>query len=154
MRLSLLLLVPLMAGCNATTGDMAAELKEAMAYGTMTDLNKLTPGTEKDLSVRLYQVPAMGENCFIETHGICRYRYYLSVSTFDEQPETNVFKLSHTGEVTGIAWRAEDKIDYAEIELSLSPYTRAALKNNPALKSATTKVLLKVSPKALAEIAQ
>ncbi len=62
------------------------ELKAAMSYGTMRQLNDIDPDIEKDLLVRLYQVPMMDRNCFIETHGTCQNKYYLSVSTFDEFP--------------------------------------------------------------------
>jgi len=47
------------------------ELKVAMSYGTMRQLNDIDPDIEKDL---------MDGNCFIETHGICQNKYYLSVS--------------------------------------------------------------------------
>ena len=70
------------------------ELSTAMAYGTIKDLNDIDHKIEKDLLVRLYQVPILGEECFVETHGICRNNYYISVSTYDEYPETNVFKLN------------------------------------------------------------
>lgn len=49
---------------------------------------------------------------------------------------------------------SRDKPDYAEMELALSQYTRAAHKNNKALKELTTKVLLKLSPYAMEEVVQ
>lgn len=151
MRLALLTIIAVLAGCDGNNGDMAVGLKTAMAYGKMSDLNKNANGSA-DLLVRLYQVPVMDGSCFVETHGVCRYRYYVAVSTFDEQPEMNVFKLSHEGEVTGVVWQTEDKPDYVEVELALSQYTQAALKNNPALKNTTSKLLLKLSPRAMEEV--
>lgn len=148
------MLTALLAGCERGAPDIPADLKAAMAYGTMFELNKSNPDKEADLLVRLYQVSGTDESCFVETHGVCRYRYYVTVSTFDEQPEINLFKFTREGEVTSVAWKAEDKPDYAEIELSLSPYTRAALRNNKALKGTTTKVLLKLSPNEMEEVVQ
>lgn len=150
MRLVPLTIIAVLVGCDGTNGGMTIGLKTAMAYGKMSELNN--SNRSADLLVRLYQVPVMDGSCFVETHGVCRYRYYVTVSTFDEQPETNVFKLSHEGEVTGVAWQTEDKPDYVEIELALGQYTQAALKNNPALKNTTSKLLLKLSPRAMEEI--
>lgn len=152
MRIALLMLTAFMTACDGGAREMPADLKAAMAYGTMLEVNKSHPNKDADLLVRLYQVPAADESCFVETHGVCRYRYYVTVSTFDEQPEVNVFTLSHEGEVTAVAWQVEDKQDYVEIELSLSQYTRAALKNNKALKNTTSKVLLKLSPNEMQEV--
>jgi len=149
----LLLMLSLMA-CGTKTTDTVLDLKEAMAFGSMKELNNINPEQEKDLLVRLYQVPVLGENCFMETHGICRYKYYISVSTFDEYPETNIFKLSNRGEVTSVKWLAENKIDYVEIELSLNKYTKEALANNSSLENKVVSVNLKIDPKKLIEIPQ
>lgn len=146
--------IAFITGCRVGDGDIPPDIKHVMAYGTLSELNKLNRGSDADLLVRLYQLPTEDQSCFVETHGVCRYRYYVIVSTFDEQPETNVFKLSHQGEVTGVVWKAEDRPDYAEIELSLNQYTGAALKNNKALKNSTTKLLLKLSPNKMEEVVQ
>ena len=116
--------------------------KRALAYGTQVDLNKIDAGIEKNLQLRLYRIPISTNDCFVETHGVCQYEYLLSVSSFDEAPEVNVFKLPLVGEITGISWRKHGGIDEAQIELSLSQYSDAAIKNNPALKNVTSRHIL------------
>ena len=116
--------------------------KRALAYGTQVDLNKIDAGIEKNLQLRLYRIPLSTNDCFVETHGVCQYEYLLSVSSFDEAPEINVFKLPLVGEITGISWRKHGGIDEAQIELSLSQYSGAAIKNNPALKNVTSRHML------------
>ncbi len=123
-----------------------------MAYGTMKELNNINPDIEKDLFVRLYESPILGENCFIETHGICRNSYYFSVSTFGELPESNLFKLSMSGEITKIQWIKNSKYDYAEIEFILNSYTKAALANNKSLVNIQKKVQIKMEPDNFREI--
>lgn len=128
------------------------ELSTVMAYGTMKELNDLDPDIEKDLLVRLYQSPILGENCFIETHGVCRYNYYISVSTFDEFPESNIFRLKMIGEVTETHWMKENKYDYVEIVFTLNTYTKEALENNTSLVNSQTKMLVKLEPRSIIEV--
>ncbi len=130
------------------------DLSIVMAYGSVKELNDINPDIEKDLLIRLYQSPILGENCFTETHGVCRNNYYISVSTFDEFPQSNVFKLKMVGEVTGIRWLQEDKYDYVEIEFTINQHTKEALSNNPSLVNVETKVLIELEPNNLVEIAR
>ena len=146
------MLIAFLAGCTGGSGDIPPDIKHVMAYGSMSELNKFNRGNQADLLVRLYELPSEDQSCFVETHGVCRNRYFVTVAPFGEEPEGNVFRLSYEGEVTGVVWQAEDRPDYAEIELSLSQYTDAALKNNKALKNTTTKVLLKLSPSKMEEV--
>lgn len=149
------LVLILLTACSHSTVKNDLDINElsiAMAYGTMKELNEIDPDIEKDLLVRLYQNPIFGENCFIETHGVCQNNYYLSVSTFDEFPESNVFRLKMVGEVTGIHWVQDNKYDYVEIEFTLNKYTKEALANNNALVNVQTKVLVKLKPSSLIEI--
>lgn len=122
-----------------------SELVRAMAYGSVKELNEIDKNLEKDLLVRLYQVPVFGEDCFVETEGVCQNGYYVSVSTFDEQPETNLFKLNMMGEVVDIRWLTEDQSDYAEIEFTLNKYTKEAVENNKSLVNLKSTILLKLS---------
>ncbi len=147
------LMVILLTGCghivvkSAVKKDLSvSELSATMAYGIMKELNNLDPDIEKDLLVRLYQSPIFGESCFIETQGVCRNNYYLAVSTFDEFPESTVFKLKMVGEVIEIQWVRESKYDYVEIEFTLNSYTKEALTNNKSLVKAQKKILLKLQP--------
>lgn len=121
--------------------------QRALAYGTQIDLNPIDAGIEKNLQLRLYRVPISQNECFVETHGICQYEYLLSVASFDEQPEVNVFKLPLVGEISRIGWRKHSGIDEAVIEVSLNRYSEAALKNNPALMNATSQHVLSVNLK-------
>lgn len=130
------------------------ELSSVMAYGAMKELNNIDPDIEKDLLVRLYQSPILGESCFIETHGVCRYNYYVSVSTFDEFPESNIFRLKMVGEITEIHWVKENKYDYVEIEFILNTYTKEALANNTSLVNSQTKVLVKLEPSSIVEVVE
>lgn len=131
-------------GCGAKSDKAAkpegqmpeiAVYKRALAYGTQTDLNKIDAEIEKNLQLRLYRIPLSTNTCFVETHGVCQYEYLLSVSSFDEVPEINVFKLPLVGEITGIRWHKPSGVDEAKLDLTLSQYSDAAMKNNPALKN-------------------
>ncbi len=149
------LVVILLAACSHNTAKKDLDINELsilMAYGTMKELNDIDPDIEKDLLIRLYQSPILGESCFIETHGVCRNNYYLSVSTFDEFPESNVFRLRMVGEITEIHWVQESKYDYVEIEFTLNSYTKEALTNNKSLVNVRKKVLVKLEPNSLVEI--
>lgn len=123
--------------------------KRALAYGAQLDLNELNAAIEKNLSVRLYRIPLSRNDCFVETHGICQYEYLLSVSTFDEQPEINVFKLPLVGEIIGIDWQKHSRVDEEKFEVSLNQYSAAALKNNPALKNVSSRHTVTVNLKSV-----
>jgi hypothetical protein len=147
----LLLSILLLGGCGTNAINITPDLKNAIAFGAMTELNDIDPKQEKDLLVRLYQTPVMNQDCFVETHGVCQYKYFISVSTFDENPEVNIFKLSNVGEITSISWLAENVLDYVELELTINKYTKEALDNNADLENRSLKILLKLSAKKLIE---
>ncbi len=152
-----LLVVIFLTACShsAVKKDLSInELSIVMAYGTVKELNNIDPDIEKDLLIRLYQSPIFGESCFIETHGVCRNNYYISVSTFDEFPQSNVFKLKMVGEVTEIRWLQENKNDYVEIEFTINQYTKEALDNNSSLVNVQSKILVKLKPSSLVEIVE
>lgn len=137
----------LLSGCVA----VPEELGNALAFGAIRDLNDLSPEIEKDVYVRLFESPVHQDGCFIETHGVCQYKYFLSVATFDEYPETNVYELKTLGEIAEINWRKENKLDYAEIGFVFNTYTKEALENNSALQNVPKEVLVKISPTSIAE---
>lgn len=126
-------LIGVLAVCSGGEGDIPPDIKHVMAYGTMSELNTFNRGNQADLLVRLFGLPTEDQSCFVETHGVCRNRYYVTVAPFGEEPEGNVFRLSYEGEVTGVAWQAEDRPDYAEIELALNQYTDAAFGSSSVL---------------------
>lgn len=123
-----------------------------MAIGKVIELNDMAPDVDKDLYVRLFQIPVTGEDCFVETHGICRYEFYLTVSTFDEYPEVNVFKLESKGVLAYVKWLPEERYDFVELELTMDRYTQDALRNNKALVNSQSRVLLKLTPTGIDEI--
>lgn len=109
------------------------DLKQVLALGRMTDLNAQSPEQERELFIRLYEVPVFENNCFVETHGICQYEYFISVSSYDEYPEINVYKIPYLGELSQYSWLADETLDQERIKFSFAKYSKAALNNNPAL---------------------
>jgi len=127
------------------------DFEKAIAFGKITELNQFSPKIEKDLLVRLYQAPLYESNCFVETHGICQYKYFVTVSTFDEYPETNVYELENMGEVSKVSWLPEEKVDYAEINLTFNQYSKYAMENNKKLINKIANIVLKISVKNINE---
>lgn len=148
MKAILLSILFLLSSCTI----MNKELKSAISYGEIKELNQYSSDVEKQLYIRLYQSPIYKEDCFNETHGICQYHYFLSVSTFDEYPETNIFSLKEVGEITGIEWRDSQNVDTAIIDFTIEKYTKAATANNPDLISKAIIVRVTVTPKSMGEM--
>lgn len=142
MRFLLLLSVFVLSSCS----NIDSELTKAMSFGEITDLNGYSKDIEKSLFVRLYRSPVYKENCFKETRGVCKYQYFLSVSTFDEYPDIAIYKLSEQGEIKEIHWSNSGEIDTAIIEFTMNSFTDMALKNNSTLKPESKKLLIMVSP--------
>ena len=131
---------------------LSQEWQNAIAFGSIEELNKLSPGVEKHLLLRLYRSPYNTKNCFVETHGVCQYEYFLSVSSYDEIPETNIYKLKHKGEITKIEWKRETKNDSAKLSLTFNRFTKEALNNNNSLKSGKNIVQIDVNLEQLVEL--
>jgi len=155
MKYLLFSLVFLCASCsNANEIDAKGidlELQQAISFGPIQDLNEHSDEVDKQLFIRLFRAPLYVQDCFLETNGICKYKYFLSVSSFDEQPETNIYSLKAVGEIADISWSATDKIDTAIINLTINKYTSAALKNNKELKSELKNINLVITPKNIIE---
>jgi hypothetical protein len=143
MRVLSIIFVLFLSACSTT--DNNNQLKEAMAYGTLIELNKFDEHIQKEMLIRLYEVPNNSSNCFVESHGVCKYEYFLSVSTFDEYPEVGVFKLSVSGKILNTEWVVVEQPDYAEIVVTYSEYTNEAYENNKTLKKKVLKTELKIS---------
>jgi hypothetical protein len=129
MRFFILLVIIITSGCASLDND----LQNALAFGDIKELNEYSVEIDKQLLIRLYSSPIHKENCFLETHGTCKYKYFISVSTFDEYPETNIYKLQNEGEITDINWIDTSDIDSAELNLVFNQFSVAALKNNNTL---------------------
>jgi len=151
MKLIILCLIFFLAACTTSPSNDTYQLKEAMAYGTLIELNDRNENIEKNLLVRMYQVPLSNGDCFIETHGVCKYQYYISVSTFDEYPEVNVVKLDVYGEIISVKWLSVKESDYAEIEIIYNHFTKEAIQNNKALSTTKFRILLKINPENIIE---
>lgn len=128
--------------------------KQAMAYGVVTDLNRIETEVDKQLWLKLYRVPLLDGDCFKETHGVCKYQYLLSVSTFDENPEFNVFEFPEAGEVVKTEWlESKDleskEIDSAKLAVTFRAFSKEALNNNKALKPQEKVISLKITPNKL-----
>ena len=146
MRFFILFCIMITSGCVSLDND----LQNALAFGDIRELNKYSPEVDKQLLIRLYSSPIHSshthkENCFIETHGVCKYSYFISVSTFDEYPETNIYKLQTEGEITDISWVHSSDIDSAELNLIFNQFSVAALKSNNSLINHQQNVHIKAS---------
>jgi len=150
MKYLLFSLLFLCASCSNAKG-IDLELQKAISFGPIQDLNEYSDEIDKQLFIRLFRAPIYVQDCFLETNGICQYKYFLSVSSFDEQPETNIYSLKVVGEITNISWSATDEIDTAVINLTVNKYTSAALKNNKDLKNELKNINLVITPKEIIE---
>ena len=145
-----MVVILLLSACKSINN----ELQSALAFGAIEELNKLDPKIEKQLLLRLYRSPLYVENCFQETHGICKYTYFLSVSTFDEYPETNIYQLKTKGEITKITWHTENKADSAKLDIIFTKYTSYAIKNNSSLDAQKEFVQIVVNSKNISETSE
>lgn len=145
------------AACQAAPKQPSVEgsvinektFKQAMAYGVVTDLNRIETEVDKQLWLKLYRVPLLDGYCFKETHGVCKYQYLLSVSTFDENPEFNVFELPEVGEVIKTEWLKSENIDSASFAFTVRAFTKEALNNNDELAAQERVVHIAVTPEQL-----
>ncbi|NOY72591.1 MAG: hypothetical protein GXP14_09485 [Gammaproteobacteria bacterium] len=99
-------------------------------------------------------MPIYKNDCFVETHGICQNQYYITVSTYDEYPETNIFKLKYKGVLVDLYWMEDNKVDYVKLMLVLNKYTDDATKNNNSLTNNQIKVLVELTPKNIRQTIQ
>jgi hypothetical protein len=141
------LIVALLASCSTLDND----LKAAISYGEIIELNEYSKSVDKQLLVRLFSSPIYNESCFVEAHAVCQYQYYLSVSTFDEYPEFNIYRLTDVGEITDVKWLESTAIDSAIIEFNLNTYTDMAVGNNPDLDVDNRVLRVMLSAKSIEE---
>lgn len=120
----------LLSACSTLNG----ELEKALAFGSIKELNELDPEIDKQLLLRLYESPLYGDDCLKETHSVCRYVYFLSVSTFDEYPDTNIYKLKTEGHIVSVSWMSDSEVDTAKLNLVFDEYPEEALKNDNSLR--------------------
>lgn len=121
-----------------------ASILPALAYGETRDLNASSGSVDPQLLLRLYSQPSGDTDCVAETRLTCAYQHFLTVSTFDEQPELALHELDLVGEVTGVEWLPSSDIDTARLRLTLSRYTSQALRLSPELDAEPRDVVLRV----------
>ena len=131
----------LLSACSG----LSVELQNAFAFGEIKELNQLDPKVDKQLLLRLYRSPLHKKGCFKETHSVCRYTYFLSVSTYDEYPATKIYKLKTQGEINSIHWINITAVDTAKLKLIFNRYTREALKNNKTLNNIEKTIYIEVN---------
>lgn len=147
MKLVIIFLSVLSVSCSSVN----TELRNAISFGDIVELNEYSKNVDKQLVVRLFSSPVYKESCFIETHGVCQYQYFISVSTFDEYPDTNIFRLKETGEIREIKWLNSSGVDTAIIEFKIEKYTMSALQNNPKLVSEAKIINAILTPRSMKE---
>lgn len=150
--LSLLLLT---TGCSTVAHNNSSStlkspsgytLKRSMAYGLIHDLGEYSPDIDKNLLVRIFEIPPQNDDeCFIETSGVCRYEHILSISTFDEYPVFDVVDLDIKGKIKNVRWNKTDEIDSAWISFEISSYTDEAMTNNPRLENIVNQLDIHIS---------
>lgn len=145
MKVVLVLALALLVSCSAVD----SELQSAISYGEIVELNKYSDNIDKQLLVRLFKSPLYKKGCFKETHGVCQYQYFLSVSTFDENPETNIYRIREVGEIREVKWLGSDAIDTAVIEFDFGKYTKMAVSNNPELVSEHFRLKVILTPESI-----
>lgn len=125
-------------------------LVEILALSEVTDLNQLQTNIEKNLWVKIYRLPGSQNNdCFPESHGVCKYRYYLASSQLDDSPVLKAYFIGELGEITHYEWLPADRIDTAIINITANKYTREALAYNRALKNTQSHYKLIVTSNAV-----
>jgi hypothetical protein len=124
---------------------------EILALGKVIEANKTRAEHEIDLIVRLYEVPIFENDCFVETHGICQNQYYVAVSTYDEYPKTNIFKITQKGVLSNFEWVKDEKVDFVKLALKMDKYSKEAINNNPSLLNVSSVILIELTPKSIHE---
>ena len=147
MRFFILLVIIITSGCASLDND----LQNALAFGDIKVLNEYSAEIDKHLLIRLYSAPIHKESCFVETQGACKFKYFISVSTFDEYPETNIYRLQNEGEITEVNWINTSDVDSAELNLIFNQFSSGALKNNNALINQQKIVNIKANPSEILE---
>ncbi len=77
-----------------------------------------------------------------------------TVSTYDEYPETNIFKLKYKGVLVDLYWMEDNQVDYVKLMLVLDKYTDDATKNNNSLANSKIRVLVELTPKNIRQTLQ
>ena len=139
MKLIVLIALLFVSSC-ATNGQGKVKsldnplLIDILALGDVADLNALQKNLEKNLSIKVYKLPSNEENhCFPESHGVCKYKYYLATSQIDDSPIVNAYYLGVLGEIVEYKWEFTELIDTAVIIIRANKYSKEALIYNKSL---------------------
>lgn len=77
--------------------------------------------------------------------------YFLSVSTFDEYPETNIHRLKTKGVIVNLNWENDTAVDSAKLNLVFNKYTSEVLKSNNLLQNKEEIVTITVTSSRISE---
>ena len=138
--------------CSANSEPIIKKINDPvvvkiMASSVLVELNKLQEKIEKNLIVRVYKLAGSEENnCFPESHGICKYKYYIATSQIDENPIVNAYFLGELGEIIKYSWESTNQIDTAIINIKVNKYTKNALNYNKSLINVEKKYKLIADP--------
>jgi len=149
------LVIPFMTlilSCSVNANDKVEKIYDPhlvniLMFSEMAELNKLQPNIEKNLWVKIYKVPDKTPNdCFPESHGICKYVYYIAVSQFDENPIVDAYRLGVFGEIVNYKWTQITELDTAVINIEINEYSKEAITYNKKLKDKVSKYKLLLKP--------
>ncbi len=152
MKLILICSILLLYSCSANSEPIIKKINDPfvvkiMASSEIIELNQLQRKIEKNLIVRVYKLSGSEENsCFPESHGICKYKYYIATSQIDENPIVNAYFIGELGEIIQYRWEKTNQIDTAIIDITVNKYTKNALNYNKSLISIEKKYKLIVKP--------
>ena len=141
MKVSSFFLLMLLCSCSIAEQDQVNKidndvLTEILVFSEVLDLNTLQKKIEKGLWVKLYKVPDRSENdCFPESHGVCKYKYYIATSQLDDSPIINAYFLGVLGEVVDFSWEITKELDSAVINFTVNKYSKEAILYNKSLKN-------------------
>lgn len=144
MKITILFSLLILFSCAIHSEEQIKSINEPllvniMALSEVIDLNNLQKDIDKNLWVKIYKLPGSKiNNCFPESHGICKYKYYLATSQLDDSPIINAYYLGELGEITNYKWVSTQEIDTAIIYITVSMFTKHALSYNKSLNNKET----------------
>lgn len=122
-------------------------LVSILVNSKLANLNILQKNIEKNLLVKIYEVPSTEEDkCFPESHGICKHKYYLATSQLDDSPIINAYYLGEFGEIVEYKWEKTNELDTAIIYIRTNKYSQVALDYNKSLVNIEKKYKIVAKP--------
>ncbi|WP_419811580.1 hypothetical protein [Bacterioplanoides sp.] len=118
-------------GCySSSSAEYSNDIIRAISYGKISELNNIETNHEKKLFLRLISLPEKG-SCIEETLSVCSYKHFISVSSFDEYPDFNIFLLSYNGFFDEVVWKNSGNIDEEIVEVNYQGKKRVLITISP-----------------------